>query len=210
MPDSTFYATLKVAGQGFRLSEAKAMTRLAGGDVIPSKVGASLWTGQASIALDYHADAGAHEVALARLDRPGETFLVHDKRHDGPRADPGGVTLGSATPTIHTLNADNRRLRVTGLPAGYVLSVGDWIGWQYGSNPVRYALHRIETAATASAGGLTPLFAVEPFIRPGVVATAAVALVRPACKAIITEINYGNGAPLFTSGASFSWTQTLR
>ncbi|SDW78400.1 hypothetical protein [Roseicitreum antarcticum] len=210
MPDATFYAGLKLSGQGFRLSEAKATTRLAGGDVIPSKLGAALWQGMASIRPEYHADAGPQEVALMRLNRPGETFLVHDKRYNGPRMDPGGVILGASTPVIHTLDPDNRRIRVSGLPSGYTLSVGDWIGWQYGAGPVRHALHRIETGAVASGAGLTPLFAVEPFIRPGVLAGAPVVLVRPACKAIILETTYGNGAPLITSGASFNWTQTLR
>lgn len=210
IPDPDFYDSAKLISYGFQLSVPKAIARLADGTVIPSSLGASLWQGMARIKQASHADAAALEVALSRLERPGQTFLVYDARYNGPRMDPGGVILGAATPTIHALNADNRRLRVTGLPGGYVLSVGDWIGWQYGIDPVRYALHRVETEATASGAGLTPFFAVEPFIRPGVVVGTSVVLVRPACKAIITEASYGNGAARITSGASFNWTQTLR
>lgn len=210
MTDATFYPGLRLPGRSFAPSAANAITRLGGGDIIKSRLGASLWQGQASIAAAKHRNAAAYEVALSRLERPGETFFVHDARFNGPIMDPGGVILGAATPVIHTLNADNRRMRISGLPGGYMLSVGDYIGWQYGASPVRYALHRIETAATASGAGLTPLFAVEPFIRPGSAAGAAVVLVRPACKAIITEATYGGASLNITSGASFSWTQTLR
>lgn len=210
MTDLTFFGGIKKASAKLSLSDPQEVNRLADGSVIKASLGAALWQGELSLIPGYHADQGGIEVKLAKLIRAGQTFLAYDTRYNGPAADPGGVILGSATPTIHTLDGDNRRMRVTGLPSGYQLQAGDWIGWQYGTNPVRYALHRIETGATASGAGLTPLFAVEPFIRAGVTTGTAVTLIRPPVKAVMTGADYGAGRPLITDGASFSFIQTLR
>lgn len=210
MTDTVFFGGIKKASAKLSLSDPQEVNRLGDGSVLKSSLGAALWQGELSLIPGYHADQGTIEVKIAKLMRAGETFLVYDTRYDGPAADPDGAILGSATPTIHTLDADNRRLRVTGLPAGYLLQAGDWIGWQYGSSPSRYALHRLETEATADGAGLTPLFAVEPFIRPGVTVGTAVTLVRPPIKAVMTQADYGAGRPLITEGPSFSFIQTLR
>ena len=210
MTDAVFFGGIKKAAAKLKLNEPQEVNRLGDGSVLKASLGAALWQGELSLIPGYHADQGAIEVKIAKLMRAGETFLAYDTRYDGPAADPDGSILGASTPTIHTLDADNRRIRVTGLPVGYELRAGDWIGWTYGSSPVRYALHRIETDATASGAGLTPLFAVEPFIRPGVTVGAAVTLVRPPIKAVMTEADYGSGRPLITEGATFSFIQTLR
>ena len=210
MTDTTFFAGLRVASVRWTLSEPMEVNRLGDGSVIKSSLGAALWQGEATMAPGYHANLAEVEARLAKLHRPGEFFLAYDPRHNGPRMDPGGTILGAATPTIHTLDADNKRLRVQGLPAGYDLSAGDWIGWTYGSSPTRYALHRLVTGATASGAGLTPLFEVAPHIRPGVSTGAAVVLIRPPVKAVLLDATYGAGRPLITEGGSFSLIQTLR
>ena len=209
MINETFFGGRKIASVQWSLALAMAETTTRGGAVIRTGIGAALWTGRASLAPAYHRDAAAVEALLAELTQPGQSVLAYDPRYNGPRMDPAGVILGAATPTIHTLNPDNRRMRVAGLPAGYVLSAGDYIGWQYGANPVRYALHRVTGAATASGAGLTPLFSVTPHIRTGASVGAAVALVRPVCKCLVSA-EYGSGAPLVTQGTQISLIQTLR
>lgn len=210
MTDTTFFGGLKVTNVMLTLSDPQESNRLGDGSVLKASLGAALWAGEASLPSGPHHLQAEAEVRLARLMRAGETLLAYDPRSNGPAADPGGVVLGTSTPTIHTLDADNRRMRLTGLPVGYQLSVGDWIGWTYGSSPTRYAAHRIETAAVADAAGLTPLFAVEPFIRPGVTTGTAVTLVRPPFKAVVTSANYGAGRARVSQGPSFSFIQTLR
>ena len=208
--DTAFFGGIKVAAVEWSLSRDVSVTRLRDGSAIPIERGAALWQGKVTLAPAYHRNMAEVEARLAKLTGAGEFLLAYDPRHNGPRMDPGGVILGSATPTIHTLNSDNRQMRVTGLPASYVLSAGDWIGWQYGSNPTRYALHRLVTGATASLAGLTPLFEVTPRIRPGVATGAAVTLIRPPIKALIRDAAYGQGVPLITHGPSFDIIQTLR
>lgn len=209
MINTTFFSTLKVASVQWSLPPAMAETTTRGGEVIRTGIGAPLWRGSVALWQQYHRDVAEVEALLAELTQPGQSILAYDPRYTGPRMDPGGAILGAASPTIHTLNPDNRRLRVAGLPGGYVLSVGDYIGWQYGANPVRYALHRITSAATASGAGLTPLFSVTPHIRPGAAVGAAVALVRPVCKCLV-NVDYGVGSRIFTRDTQISLIQTLR
>lgn len=210
MTDTTFFGSLRLTSFMMTLSDPQESNRLGDGSIIKASLGAALWMGEATLPSGPHRQQADIEVRLSRLLRAGETFLVYDPRSNGPAADPAGVILGTSTPTIHTLDGDNRSMRLQGLPAGYQLSAGDWIGWTYGASPVRYAAHRIETAAVADAAGLTPLFAVEPFIRPGVTVGTAVSLVRSPIKAVMTSAEYGGGRARVSQGPSFGFIQTLR
>ncbi len=210
MTDTTFFGGLKVTNVMIMLSDPQEISRLGDGSILKASLGAALWAGEASLPSGPHCLQSEAEVRLARLMRAGETLLVYDPRSNGPASDPGGAILGASTPTIHTLDADNRRIRIQGCPPGYQLSVGDWIGWIYGSSPVRYAAHRIETAVVADGSGLTPLFAVEPFIRTGVTLGTGVNLIRPPFKAVLTATDYGAGRARVSQGPSFSFIQTLR
>jgi hypothetical protein len=206
-----FLGALRVEEVTFRLSHPQEHTRLGDGTVISASIGASLWTGTIRLAQANHPRHAHMEALIALMDQPGATFLCHDPRYMGPASDPSGATLGSRTVTIHSVASNMRELRLTGLPSGYALSAGDMLGFQYGSNPVRYALHRIVVGGTASSTGLTPLMEVVPTLRPGAVAGLTVSLIRPACKArLLPEPTYGAGRQALSRGASFDFIQTLR
>ncbi|KPQ06202.1 MAG: hypothetical protein HLUCCA12_12190 [Rhodobacteraceae bacterium HLUCCA12] len=211
MTDTTFFAGLQISAIRWWLNEPVEINRLGDGSILKGSLGAALWRGEATIAKRHHRDLAAMEARIARLQRPGQTFLAFDPRYNGPRADPGGVVLGANTPVLHTLAANNREIRISGLPSGYVISDGDLVGWQYGTNPVIHALHQVVAGATASSGGLTPLIEVTPFVRPGVVpGSTQVALVRPTIKAVLESADYGHGVRVFTQGATLRFIQTLR
>ena len=202
---------LRVEEVTFRLSHPQEHTRLGDGTVISASLGASLWTGTIRLAQAIHPRHAEMEALIGLMDQPGATFLCHDPRYLGPASDPAGAILGSRTVTIHSVASTMRELRLTGLPSGYLLSAGDMLGFQYGSNPVRYALHRIVGGGIASSTGLTPLMEVVPNLRPGAVAGLAVSLIRPACKArLLPEPSYGSGRQALSRGASFDFIQTLR
>ena len=211
LPYAQFLGALRVEEVTFRLSHPQEHTRLGDGTVISASLGASLWTGNIRLAQANHIRHARMEALVALMDQPGATFLCHDPRYLGPASDPAGVILGSRTVTIHTVASTMRELRLAGLPSGYILSAGDMLGFQYGANPVRYALHRIVVGGTATSGGLTPLIEVVPNLRPGAVAGLAVSLIRPACKArLLPEPSYGSGRQALSRGASFDFIQTLR
>ena len=206
-----FLGVLRMEEVTFLLSHPQEHTRLGDGTVISASLGASLWTGTVRLAQANHPRHAQMEALIGLMDQPGATFLCHDPRYLGPASDPTGAILGSRTITIHSVASTMRELRLTGLPSGYVLSAGDMLGFQYGSNPVRYALHRIVVGGTASSGGLTPLVEVVPNLRPGAVAGLSVQLVRPACKArLLPEPTYGAGRQALSRRASFDFIQTLR
>lgn len=206
-----FLGALRVEEVTFRLSHPQEHTRLGDGSVISASLGASLWTGTIRLAQASHPRHAQMEALIALMDQPGATFLCHDPRQIGPANDPTGSILGSRTVTIHSVASNMRELRLTGLPSGYVLSAGDMLGFQYGANPVRYALHRIVVGGTASSGGLTPLMEVVPNLRPGAVTGLVGQLLRPACKArLLPDPTYGAGRQALSRGASFDFIQTLR
>jgi hypothetical protein len=99
-------------------------------------------------------------------------------------------------------------MTISALPANYVLSIGDYVAFNYGT---RRALHRLVSAATASAGGLTPVFEVTPAIRTGAAVSTAVTLIRPSCKAVLLpgSVSRGVSRQLITRDASFRFRQTL-
>jgi hypothetical protein len=206
-----FLGALRIEEATFRLSHPQEHTRLGDGTVISASLGASLWTGTIRLAQANHPRHAQMEALLALMDQPGATFLCHDPRYVGPASDPSGATLGSRTVTIHSVASNMRELRLTGLPSGYVLSAGDMLAFQYGSNPVRYALHRIVVGGTASSSGLTPMLELVPNLRAGAAAGLTVSLIRPACKArLLPEPTSGAGRQALSRGASFDFIQTLR
>jgi hypothetical protein len=206
-----FLGALRVEEVTFRLSHPQEHTRLGDGTVISASLGASLWTGTIQLAQANHPRHAQMEALLALMDQPGATFLCHDPRYLGPASDPTGAILGSRTVTIHSVAVTMRELRLTGLPSGYTLAAGDMLGFQYGSTPVRYALHRIVVGGTASSTGLTPMLELVPNLRAGAVAGLTVSLIRPTCKArLLPGPSYGAGRQALSRGASFEFIQTLR
>ena len=206
-----FLGALRVEEVTFRLSHPQEHTRLGDGTVISASLGASLWTGTITLAQANHPRHAQMEAMLALMDQPGATFLCHDPRYLGPANDPTGAILGSRTVTIHSVAGNMRELRLTGLPSEYVLSAGDMLGFQYGTTPVRYALHRIVIGGTTSSSGLTPMLELVPNLRAGAVTGLTVSLIRPACKArLLPEPTYGSGRQALSRGANFDFIQTLR
>lgn len=199
--------TLKIATSEFYLNVPRELNRTSGGVVIPSLLGFPYFSGSLNITLAQHRDTG-YEVDLMRLQRPGQVFEVYDNRFNGPRADPGGVTLGASSPTLSAIGGDNQSISISGLPAGYVLSKGDYIGWSNTDGTL--ALHRAAENVTASGTGVAAGIDVEPLVRPGTATGRSITLVRPTCRALLVDTTYGSGQALTTSGSSLNWQQTNR
>lgn len=207
-----FFGDLAVTSFGFDLTENMRHSATQGGEVLVADLGPRLWTFEVQVNTKTHDQARKAEALARMLRQAGRPFFAFDRFAPYPAADPGGVLLGAATPTIHTLSSDSRRMRVTGLPAGYALTRGDLLSFSYGAGPVRYALHEVITPVSADGAGLTPLFEVSPFIRPGAQVGAPVTFAKPFCKAVMIPGSYRPGLrrPAMTDGFSFAAIQTLR
>lgn len=205
-----FFDTLPVKNVIARPGRAVTTSETGGGEFIAHNRGARLWHGKVVLDKDHHRFWAATEAVLSLLEEAGASFLLWDVRMRGPIADPDKTLLGAATPVIADVAANNRELDLSGLPAGYVLQRGDLLGFQYGSNPKRYAYHRVVTGDTASLGGTARNIEVTPFLRPGAIVGTFVTLGTPVLKARLSEADYGASRAAISEGGSFNWIQTLR
>lgn len=207
-----FITALPIAEMMFDAPPAVQMDQTAGGEQLTSDRGPALWSGQISLVEMTQSENDLANAMLDILGPAGRSFYAFDSRRPAPLADPTGLVLGARVVTIASLNVNNRELALTGLPAWYLLSRGDYLAFDYGPS-IRRALHRIvSVSAQASSAGTTPQFEVYPLIRPGAANGAVVTLIRAACKAelIRAKTNKGRSYQTITNGVSFAFVQTLK
>jgi hypothetical protein len=120
-----------------------------------------------------------------------QAFVGYDMTACYPLAYPRGTwPTGDAFNGIANLfdvdTDTNKRMRLSALPVGYRVSVGDYVSYDY-ANGLR-ALHRAVEEATADGSGITPFFEVRPHIRQGVDLDsdgAEVSLIKPHCLMVM-------------------------
>lgn len=145
-------------------------SRTAGGATLVKNMGPLLWQASYSTTAMSHEAAGNLEADLLTLENGGQLFEGYDPR----RRKPVAYTIGSlASVTVHSIRADRLALRLTGLPAGMVLSKNDWLSIDDGTN--LHLLRVVETVTTAGTG-LSPWFEVRPGIRPSIAVATPVVL----------------------------------
>lgn len=207
-----FFDRLRAAEVSFSLPDMREFSEDAGGNLFTSDHGARLWRGSVSIAPHFHARTAEIEALVSLCLQSGASFLAYDRRREYPAIDPRGIILGSTVPVIASLDANNCELTLSGLPAGYVLTAGDHLSFTYGAAPLRYALHRVVVGSVANSAGIMGPIQVDPFLRSGVAVGAAVRLVRPFCKMILSPGSYqpsSGGANRISAGLAFRFQQTL-
>lgn len=178
------------------------------GEPLTEDVAPLLWRGTVTLGRMTQAEANHAGVMMDLLRPSGRLFRAFDLRRPWPANDPNGVILGSSLPIINTLVAGNRELRLSGLPAGYILRRGDMLGWTTGG---RAALHRVvDEVVTANASGLTPVFEVSTRIEGPPAIGTSVSLIRPSipCMLVRDTISPGETRQRITEGFSFSFVQT--
>lgn len=210
---AAFLELLPVASITMQLPETVELSRTGGGEVLTDDLGARLWQGKVELGKLLTREAEEAQTLIDLLRGAGRSFYAFDTRSPGPRLDLTGAILGAATPQIRALGGDARVLQLKGLPPGYQLVRGDRLSFDYGSNPVRTALHRIvDASVVANGAGQTGDFEVLPEIRAGAAVNAAVRLVRPQCKALVIpgSVEAGSRRAHLSEGLAFQFIQTLR
>jgi len=207
-----FFQLLPVREISFDLPESVEHSETGAGEILTADLGTRLWKGEVSLDGMTPDEAATVLPLLDVLRRAGGSFMAYDLSRPGPRYDLTGTILGASVPKLHTVAANTREIRISGLPAAYQLRSHDYLAFSYGASPTRYALHRIATGATADGTGLTPLIEVSPNLRPGWALNADVKLVRASCKAVLVpgSVQPGRRKAALTSGAGFKFIQTLR
>ena len=207
-----FFQKLPIQSISFYLPEAVEINRGGAGEIFTAEVGARLWQGTVTLAPQKYATSGEDEALLALVQHSGASFYMYDHHRRAPLKDPTGSIMGASSPVIASLNANTRELTISGLPAAYVISPGDYIGFNYGSSPVRVAYHQVVIGGTASGGGVSPSIEVIPPIRSGATVSTAVRFFQGPIKAVVVpgSVQRPTGARGLTSGLSFDFLQTLR
>lgn len=200
---------LPVGFVSFELGEQQELSGLGGGELLAADLGPRLWQAQVRTPQLSHDAVRRLKARFLSLDGALNAFELYDTRGKFPQGDPGGTILGASTPSIDTLDANNKAMKVDGLPAGYALRYGDFISFLYASGAKR-ALHMIVEDATADGSGLTPLFEVRPHIRPGATTSTAVLLVKATGRfKLMPGTLATQSVDLTTSQLSFTARQTL-
>lgn len=141
------------------------------------------------------------------LDGPRRYFLGRDHHRPYPLAymdtemaglvrASGGSFDGSASTWSQTITADEQPLlSLGGLPSGFVVSVGDYIGfrWQTGGEDRRH-LVRAQQAAVAGSGGTIVGLVIRPAVHTVVPINAVAHFDEPAClmKLLPDETDLGS------------------
>lgn len=178
-------------------------SRTASGRTIVKDFGSPLWalTAQSKRlspnSLDYwRARIGALENGrLTFLGRPmSRVYPILYPRGTWPT----GVSF-SGSATLASVSADKKSITVSGLPAGYAGSVGDFLS-------IGDDLHRVEEAFTAPSGS-SGVFQVAPAIWPGVT-SGSVVLKNPHCLMAINPGSLRSTADPQTGWGSVSFQAT--
>jgi hypothetical protein len=189
MPDMTFWDQLVCIGSAsFQLEYRNELSRMAGGNPRVADLGPELWLTRIQTTDLLREEFLQADAEFNKLRGSLNTFLAYPPYSWYPQKDKLGVALGSAAVQIHAVGGDNKSLRLKGLPAGYVLTKGDFLSFIHGTT--KYALHQLTTGATADGGGITPLFEVAPHLRAGVAVDLNVTLVRPHCEMMVLPKTY--------------------
>lgn len=207
-----FFEGLPIKSYGLSLGEALEFNETGGGEILTADLGSRLWEMDCEIRPGHYGEIERIKARLDVLRHAGRSLLVHSLGLTAPQSDPDGSILGSATVTLSAVQSNNREIKLDGLPNGYKLTTGDFISWQYGSNPTRYAFHQLASDGTAGSDGETGLIELSSFVRVGYALGATVKLIKPVMKMVVKpgSVSGGKSESRFTNGVKFTLVQTLR
>lgn len=166
----------------FELSYRQEQSRVAGGKTYVKDLGDPLWMMTAQSRQLSPNELDYWRARLDAMENGLQTFSGYSMSRCYPIKYPRGTwptgVAFNGTATLLSVGSDSKSISISGLPAGYVVSVGDMV--QVGTD-----LHRVMEGSTASGAGDTAVFEVRPHIWPGVAAggspATTVTVKRPAC-----------------------------
>lgn len=199
----------------FEAMELQARGPARGGRIQVAELGPAVWTMRYETVPLAEANGAAWEAWLSSLRGGRRLFkawhpyrrygLAYPNGYTGLTRAIGGAFTGAAT--LISLGVGRDAATIAGLPAGYQVTPGDMISWDYLTDSRE--LRRAVEPATASAGGIATV-TIEPVARPGPPINAAVDLARAWCHAAIDpasiDVKWSAGR---RAVVSFAATQSL-
>ncbi len=185
---------------GYRQSLSRTGYQVTGADLADP-----VWLGSFETVSLQEEQCVSFEALLNSLGGVMETFRARDTRREYPLAQSSGVFTD--TGTVAEISVDGTSLSITGLDAGFRISLGDYVTMTYGGN--RYLLQCVEpTGALASGAGLTGLFQTSPPPPYDLAVGQAVNFKLPRCLMRVEpgSVAYNSGEGL-TGSVSFNGVQ---
>lgn len=197
---SDFFSDIGKVEMTFHLTDNQNDMRTAGGSLITSEYGTRLWHGRVQLRTLPHVDA---EDVLARV------RVITNGRATFFAAPVHRLITGiGGTPTLNTVS-DGYNVRLAGLPANYFLRRGAF--FQLNPTTGKNNIYQVAEDVYADGSGLTPLFTVEPAVRPGWAAGNGITFGSARITAKYKPRTLSGGAirGVVTGGVSFEWEQVL-
>lgn len=182
----------------FRPLWRQEMSRTAGGVTIVKNLGPLLWRATYLTRSMPPVAADALGADLLTLENGGELFVGYDPRRPVPASDKVSALSGV---TVDVINGDRTAVRLVGLPGEFVLTKGDWVSIDDGSN---LHLLRVVETVTAASTGRSPWFEVRPGLRPSI-STGDPVTLRFAPARFMVDPGSVDRSPV---DGSISWTAT--
>jgi len=202
---SELYDRLSIASAPFDIQRNDEFSGTGDGDLWQAELARPLWTVEVTLNEGLHDELKQIGALIRALDGARQAFMMCDPLSLYPQADPGGLILGSAVVTLGAIGADRRVLPLQGLPAGYVLNVGDKVQIQ---GTTKSAFVEVSRTILAEANG-TAIVPVFPRFPNWVVSGSAAVLKKPACPMVIWPESHRPGSTqgVATDGAGFKAVQ---
>lgn len=166
-----------IVDQRFQLVSRQEFSRTASGVTIGRDMGPALWQASFTTNPMYHRKAMAIEARLNALNGVTRAFYMGDVRGKMPMEYPDGVFGDNGT--ITSVNVNGRMLTISGLDAGFKISAGDYMEYNYGAGNTIRALLQVVGDVTASGGGVATDVEFRPFIPTGTINGTAVKFKNP-------------------------------
>jgi hypothetical protein len=178
---------------GFALRWRQEQSTQASGRILVKDMGMPLWTLRAVTKVLSPNNLDAWRAKLASLENGLQAFWGYSMSRCYPIAYPHGTwPTGAAfngAAALGSINANRKAITLSGLPAGFVLSVGDYVS-------IAGDVHQVMEPATAAVDGATAEFEIRPHVWPGVATPKTVLVKQPACLMVIVPGSVGSDAAL--------------
>lgn len=189
--------------RSFAPAYRQELSRVAGGTTIRRNLGRPLWRAEYG-----SKTLSANEISRIRarvhtLHGGIFPFMGYDPARCRPIEYPSKAEWFDdfdGTATVSQIYEDNRRLDISGLPAGYVVSTGDHL------NVSAARLYMVARGATAGEDGVAVDIQIFPWFYPGVSAGNAVSLLRPFCNMAINPDETSEDVDIKTGRGTYSFT----
>lgn len=197
---ANFFDMLEIVEASFHLGDNHNIASTQGGELITSAYGVRLWSGTVRTRTLPHASAELIAARMRMIANARATFYVEPIHH----------TLAGATGAQINNVTNGYEVKFQGLAANKIIPAGTFFSYAY--DGTRRAFHQTIENGGADGTGLTGFIQVEPEIRPGWAAGAAVAFDAPIAKAVYVPKSLRSPVVRATlsDGPSFDWMQTLR